>query len=316
MSIFLSGKKISACMLVYNHAHLVETTIKSILNQNIQGFEFIISDDCSTDTTWDVLQTLATQYPQIRLIRTPYNMGMAGNANFAASHCQREYIALLHHDDEYRTDCFQQWLMIMEQYPDTGFVFNDCEQQGNPHYFSHASCQKNFRPCMQGRPFFEQELLQGFYVPMRGTAMIRRRCWEQLGGMREQFGLLADVDLWMRLARQWSVAYVAEPVINVRHERVKNYPTEYAHFTWRRLKLMHSIHATNIQEYYGKNYRYTAKWWRFRYLVSLENSKWLAYAVVRKRWQMLRDAHEVASPYEFFPVKWLRFILSHSLGHL
>ena len=79
------GSKISVCLLTYNHAHLIESTIASILDQTISGYEIIVSDDCSTDNTWDVLQELAARDPRIKPVRTPHNLGMPGNANYAVS---------------------------------------------------------------------------------------------------------------------------------------------------------------------------------------------------------------------------------------
>ena len=44
--------KISCVLLTYNHVHTIENTVNSILKQKIRNFEFIISDDCSNDGTW------------------------------------------------------------------------------------------------------------------------------------------------------------------------------------------------------------------------------------------------------------------------
>ena len=46
------GDNISCCLLTFNHAHIIESTINSILEQTVKNFEFIVSDDCSTDGTW------------------------------------------------------------------------------------------------------------------------------------------------------------------------------------------------------------------------------------------------------------------------
>ena len=48
-------KKISCILLTYNHVHVVEETVNSILKQKLKNFEFIISDDCSNDGTWEKL---------------------------------------------------------------------------------------------------------------------------------------------------------------------------------------------------------------------------------------------------------------------
>ena len=96
------GEKISVCLLTYYHVKAIESTLQSILDQTITGYEVIVSDDCSTDGTWERILELAAKDARIQSIRTPHNMGMPGNANFAVSQSIRPYIALFHHDDLYR----------------------------------------------------------------------------------------------------------------------------------------------------------------------------------------------------------------------
>lgn len=81
------GNQVSVCLLTYNHAHLLESTLASIQQQTLTGYEIIVSDDCSTDGTWSLLQRLAAVDPRIRPLRTPTNLGMPGNANFAVAQC-------------------------------------------------------------------------------------------------------------------------------------------------------------------------------------------------------------------------------------
>src|ERR1035437_3247700 len=103
--------------------------------------------------------------------------------------------------------------------------------------------------------------------------MIRRAAWEQIGGMREQFGLLADIDMWMRLAMRWSVGYVPEPVITVRYQRPDYYPDIYTGraWSWRRQRFLYEIHALNRLNYLNpKTLPGRLQWWGFRLKLSLE----------------------------------------------
>jgi hypothetical protein len=77
--------------------------------------------------------------------------------------------------------------------------------------------------------------------------------WDRVGGMREEFNLIADVDLWMRLSVVSQVGYVPEPVIYVRELRPDYYPDTYTlkRFHWSRLVLLYEIHASNRLNYLG-----------------------------------------------------------------
>jgi glycosyltransferase involved in cell wall biosynthesis len=257
------GEKISVCLLTYNHVDVIESTLFSILKQTITGYELIVSDDCSTDGTWEVISRLAAEDCRIRPIRTPVNQGMAGNANFAVAQSSRPYIALLHHDDVYRQDLLEKWAGVLERHQNVAFVFNA--------YGSFGSRDLQSEPmpgeCMDGQWLLKKHLFSRWGCVVRGTAMIRRGSWQQVEGMREQFGLLADVDLWMRLSMQWDVGYVPEPLIIVRQQRPAYYPEIYKNgvWSWERHRRLYEIHASNRLDYFNLSTIHgRLRWWEFR----------------------------------------------------
>jgi glycosyltransferase involved in cell wall biosynthesis len=303
-----SGDDISVCLLTYNHAHIVESTIRSILDQSVRDFEFIISDDCSTDGTWEKIVELAVADPRIRAIRTPRNSGMPGNANFAVSHSQRPYIALLHHDDIYRSDLLEKWSGVLDRNCDVAFVFNPYQVYESDFIYEDA---------MPGERIGGRWLLNKFFFPrwgclVRGTAMIRRSAWQAVGGMREQFNLLADIDLWMRLAMRWDAGYVSEPVISVRTQRPIDYPDTYKEqcWSWKRQRYLYEIHATNRLEYLNmRSLTGRLRWWRFRLRLNRETLKLLVYAVVREKPEMIASSSEGAIRYDLWPLRAFRTLL-------
>jgi glycosyltransferase involved in cell wall biosynthesis len=295
------GHKISVCLLTYNHVDIIESTIQSILNQTIDGYEVIISDDCSTDGTWEKILQMASMDTRIRPIQTPHNMGMPGNANFAVAHSDRPYIALLHHDDLYRNDLLAKWAALLERHPDVAFVFNPYGAYQSD--LIHSEAIPSGR--VDGRWLLEKYLFPRWGCAVRGTAMIRRSAWQQVGGMREQFGLLADVDLWMRLSMHYAVGYVPEPIIVVRQQRPASYPDEYwGQWSWRRQRYLYEIHAANRQDYLDRStLRGRIRWSIFRWRVSLETAKWLSYAVVRKKLGMIETSADSVTACDLV---WLR----------
>jgi glycosyltransferase involved in cell wall biosynthesis len=302
------GALISVCLLTYNHAHLIGETLKSILEQSLRECEVIVSDDCSTDGTWDEILKIAASDARVRPKRTPRNVGVAANANYAVSHSTRPYVALLHHDDLYREDLLDKWVAALERHPDAAFVFNPYGVDGSD--VVHESPMPG--ECFSGHWLMETYLLPRWGCVVRGTAMIRRTAWDEVGGMRERFGLLADVDLWMRLATRWNVAYVAEPLIWLRQVRPEDYPSEYkeTEWSWRRYRLLCEIHAVNRLDYLDlDSLQDRIKWWWFRARLSIQTAKWLAYAVVRRKPHMIQASSESATEFDLWPLRVLRWSL-------
>lgn len=301
----------SVCLLTYNHVEVIESTLKSILDQTITGYEVIVSDDCSNDGTWERILELAAADARIKPIRTPHNMGMPGNANFAVAQSGRHYIALLHHDDLYRKDLLEKWAGVLDRHSDAAFVFNPYGVFESDFIYQEPMPGE----CIDGNWLLKEYLFARWGCAVRGTAMIRREVWEQVGGMREQFGLLADIDMWMRLAMRGPVGYVPEPVITVRHQRPDYYPDIYSGsaWSWRRQRFLYEIHAANRLDYLKLNtFLGRLQWWGFRLKLSFETTKWLVYAVVRKKPEMISSSHESVTQYDLLPLRALRRILQRS----
>lgn len=297
-----ASPKISVCLLTYNHVATLPETIRSVLAQTFQDFELILSDDCSTDGTWELLNAFAREDARVRPLRTPRNLGMPGNANYAVKHARAPFIALLHHDDLYSPNLLAAWLDVAERHPDVGFVSN---RYAN--YRSETIHGEDYPERNDGVRVLERRLLRRWDSPFRGTALVRTSAYLAIGGMRERFGLVADVDLWMRLARHYAVGYVHEPVVTVRQCRPEDYPDAYVHWGWPRLRITYDLHGLNRLEHYGKTgLRARADQAMFRARVSGNIMYWLTYAVVKRRWDILASSAEIDNEYELWPERLLR----------
>lgn len=288
------GTEVAVCLLTYDHAAIVESTLDSVLAQSLDGFELIVSDDGSTDGTWEIITRRAAADPRITAVQTPRNLGMPGNANFAAKHSTRPYLALLHHDDLYRPDLLEKWLGVMRRQPDVTFVFNPYAVYAEERVLAHPFSDER----LDGTRFLEEHLFPRWGCPVRGTAMIRRSDFDAVGGLREEFGLLADVDLWMRLAARGAVGYVPEPLITVRQARPAYYPEAYqgSVWSWRRQRYLYDIHAQNRLEHFDQGtWRGRLELLEFRTRLSLETAKWLSYALLRRKWSMLDAAGDAVT---------------------
>ena len=90
---------ISIALAAYNGSKYIREQLDSILNQTYQDFELIISDDCSTDDTWQILEEYASKDNRIRIFENETNLGFKNNFEKAISLCNGEYIALSDQDD-------------------------------------------------------------------------------------------------------------------------------------------------------------------------------------------------------------------------
>lgn len=77
---------VSICLITYNQEKIVDKAVRSILEQDYDNLEIIISDDCSTDGTWRVITETVEAYRRmggrqnnVILNRNEVNLGIAAN---------------------------------------------------------------------------------------------------------------------------------------------------------------------------------------------------------------------------------------------
>jgi glycosyltransferase involved in cell wall biosynthesis len=84
----------------YNAEKFIENTLRSILDQDYENLEIIVSDDCSTDKTAEIVKKISLEYPgKIILNINEKNLGVTDNCNITLQLCRGKYIALFSGDD-------------------------------------------------------------------------------------------------------------------------------------------------------------------------------------------------------------------------
>lgn len=82
----------------YNRANsYLKQTLQSALSQTYPNLEIIVSDNCSTDGTEEVVRGVAD--PRIRYFKHATNVGENNSSNFCLQHAGGAYFLLLHDDD-------------------------------------------------------------------------------------------------------------------------------------------------------------------------------------------------------------------------
>lgn len=92
--------KLSVLMPAFNSAGAIKTAIKGVLEQTWRNLELIVVDDCSTDETAAVVETIASTDPRVRLIRQERNQG-AYVARNAALHAATGDLVTVHDADDW-----------------------------------------------------------------------------------------------------------------------------------------------------------------------------------------------------------------------
>jgi glycosyltransferase involved in cell wall biosynthesis len=114
----MNHPKVSIGMPVYNGANFIRLSVQSLMAQDYQDFELIISDNASTDETESICRELAESDGRIRYFRNDRNLGAAGNFNNVFRLARGRFFKWSSHDDECQPALIRRCVEVLERAPD------------------------------------------------------------------------------------------------------------------------------------------------------------------------------------------------------
>lgn len=125
--------QVSIITPTYNCARFIEETIKSVQAQTFTDWEMIISDDCSTDNTKEVISPYLASDSRIKYICNDKNSGAAITRNNALRIATGRWIAFLDSDDLWAPTKLEKQISFMIEY-DINFSYtnySEIDENGN-----------------------------------------------------------------------------------------------------------------------------------------------------------------------------------------
>lgn len=98
----MEEKKVSVIMSAYNVEATIAKAIKSVLNQTYKNFELIVIEDCSTDSTLNIIKSYKDK--RLKLVKHTNNLGCGRCRYDGLKKAKGDYIAFLDSDDWYAKD--------------------------------------------------------------------------------------------------------------------------------------------------------------------------------------------------------------------
>jgi glycosyltransferase involved in cell wall biosynthesis len=95
----LTAPLVTIGITAFNAADSVERAVASALAQTWRPIEVVVVDDCSTDGTPEMLNSLASHHPEIRVFRNQTNGGVAVSRNHILAEARGEFVAFFDDDD-------------------------------------------------------------------------------------------------------------------------------------------------------------------------------------------------------------------------
>lgn len=120
------NEKIDILLPTYNGEKYIKEQIDSILGQTYKNIRLIIADDCSKDTTVQILKQYEQKDDRIQLNLQSQNVGCVKNVEFLLQKVESEYYMLADQDDVWLPEKVEKTLEKLKQ-ENANLVFGDLE---------------------------------------------------------------------------------------------------------------------------------------------------------------------------------------------
>lgn len=208
----MAKPKVSVCMPCYNRQDYIGQSIESALAQSFSDFEFVITDNCSTDNTVEIVRQYAAKDKRIKLYVNERNVGVCSNMNRCILNSCGEYIKFLFSDDLLAPKCIETFVDVMDKNPGVSLVTSFTRAVGK----NNTVRDEKFFPQMG---LFESSKAQkslffdGNWPGSPSNTMLRRRDLH-IGLFNHMWKYwIADLDMWIRLLGAGD-AYIVPEILN------------------------------------------------------------------------------------------------------
>ena len=115
---------VSVVTPVYNGAEYLGECIESVLNQTYENWEYVISDNCSTDGSLEIARSYEARDPRVRVVAEDVFLGQLASANRSLREISPDskYTKVLHADDWMFPECLERMVEVAERDANVGIV--------------------------------------------------------------------------------------------------------------------------------------------------------------------------------------------------
>jgi len=196
---------VSVVMPVHNARPFVDESIRSILNQTLQNFHFIILDDASTDGSNEIIERWLSKDSRLEFHQTDTCLGLTGSSNLVVSKATTPFVARMDADDISHPDRLKRQVELLQRNPEIGAVGTLCT--------GIDASGREIRPRDRWRV-----VRRSRYVPFsHGSATFRKDLFDAIGGYRERHGAGEDQDLFTRMAQTSTVVTLPDVLYSYRY---------------------------------------------------------------------------------------------------
>lgn len=192
---------------------IVARAIQSVIAQTYSDWELFVIDDSPSEymlreEVKDMVLSFSNQH-NISYYANVMNSGVSYSRNIGIEKASGSYMAFLDDDDEWLPEKLDKQIEALEKTDiNTALVYQP--------YYKVIEEEQETRviqsPLLNGE-LFDELLQRGNFIGGMSVPLIRTECIKKIGGFDELMHVAEDMDLWLRLAKQYNIISIDIPLV-------------------------------------------------------------------------------------------------------
>lgn len=203
---------VSIITATYNSEKFIKDTYASISKQTIENWEWLITDDCSTDSTVSILKSISMSDPRVTFVVNQKNSGAAISRNVSLARCNGVFIAFIDSDDLWLPQKLEKQIEFMSQ--GNNFTFTGYELIDENGDSLNKKIDVKPQPSIKYKDLLRKKVTLGC-----SSVMLRRSAFTCIEMPLLRTG--QDYALWLKLLRNGTKADLL-PITLMKYRIVKN----------------------------------------------------------------------------------------------
>ncbi|MFV7234931.1 glycosyltransferase [Flavobacterium sp. ZB4R12] len=209
---------VSICIPTYNSEKYIDKMLSTVINQTYKNIEVIISDNFSTDNTFQLLQAYNGRL-NWKIKQNTENIGALNNMSRLIELANGKYVALYHADDMYEPEIVEKSVTVLENASNISMVSTMGNSiDDNDNVLSTFILPKNFEK-KKSLPFtlvFSEILSQRPFFLITPSIMTRSKYYKDNSKFNSKYKSSADYGMWFEILQRGDLYIVNERLINYR----------------------------------------------------------------------------------------------------
>lgn len=219
---------VSICIPTYNGGTYLEACLQSVCQQTYADFEILICDDCSEDSTVEIIKTFQKKDSRIKLIINEKNLGLVGNWNRCMELASGKWVKFVFQDDLVLPTCLEKMLQVADNNTqmivcEREYIFEEGVNADIKNLYNKSPRLYQFLGDKEIKYVSVQHLsaLIRNYFPSNfigepTSLMLKKSIIDKVGFFNPKITQLCDIEYCLRIGVSNGFTYIPDKLVNFR----------------------------------------------------------------------------------------------------